>query len=109
MKIMILIHQMNSLTEKKSKIFNKQQMENKFNDINYKKNEIKKFFEQVFIDIHEECLKDNNDERIDFSINFLHNMIVLEKSIMSEIDEVNSKIIQIKRYLEEAQNLKTLM
>lgn len=78
-------------------------------DIDYQKNEIKKYFEKAFIDIHEECLNDNNDERIDFSINFLHNMIVLEKSIMSEIDEVVSKINQIKRYLNEAQNLKTLM
>lgn len=77
-------------------------------DLDFQKDEIKKYFEKVFIDMHEACINDDNDDRIDYSINFLHNMIVLEKQILNEFNEAITKLRNIIKYSEEAENLKLI-
>ena len=77
-------------------------------DLDFQKDEIKRYFEKVFIDMHEACINDDNDDRIDYSINFLHNMIVLEKQILHEFEEAHKKIENIIKYTEEADNLKII-
>lgn len=80
-------------------------MNNLIPDIDINEENIKTFFKTIINEIHDICLQDNNDDKIDSQINLLHNLIIIEKQINESIKNIRNEVFKINNFIVEAKNL----
>lgn len=80
-------------------------MNNLIPDIDINEVYIKTFFKNIINEIHDICLNDDNDDKIDSQIYLLHNLIIIEKQINNSIKNIRNEIFRISNFIDEAKNL----